>query len=98
MKTYELEFNVDALKEWHKLDGSIRAQFKKQLAKRLLAPHVASAKLHGDLQNTYKIKLRDSGYRLVYEVIELRLVVVVVAVARRDHDEVYLVASKRRGT
>ena len=74
------------------------AQFKKQLAKRLLAPHVASAKLHGDLQNTYKIKLRDSGYRLVYEVIELRLVVVVVAVARRDHDEVYLLASKRRGT
>jgi mRNA interferase RelE/StbE len=62
------------------------------------APHVASAKLHGDLQNTYKIKLRDSGYRLVYEVIELRLVVVVVAVGRRDHDEVYLVASKRRGT
>ena len=97
MKTYELEFDVGALKEWHKLDGSIRAQFKKQLAKRLLAPHVASAKLHGDLQNTYKIKLRDSGYRLVYEVIELRLVVVVVAVGRRDHDEVYLVASKRRG-
>ena len=98
MKTYELEFDVGALKEWHKLDGSIRAQFKKQLAKRLLAPHVASAKLRGDLQNTYKIKLRDSGYRLVYEVIELRLVVVVVAVGRRDHDEVYLVASKRRGT
>jgi mRNA interferase RelE/StbE len=98
LKTYELEFDVGALKEWHKLDGSIRAQFKKQLAKRLQAPHVASAKLHGDLQNTYKIKLRDSGYRLVYEVIELRLVVVVVAVGRRDHDEVYLVASKRRGT
>ena len=98
MKTYELEFDVGALKEWHKLDGSIRAQFKKQLAKRLLAPHIASAKLRGDLQNTYKIKLRDSGYRLVYEVIELRLVVVVVAVGRRDHDEVYLVASKRRGT
>jgi len=94
--TYELEFDVDALKEWQKLDGSIRAQFKKQLAKRLLAPHVPSAKLHGDLQNTYKIKLRDVGYRLVYEVIELRLVVVVIAVGRRDHDEVYLLASQRR--
>ena len=42
MKTYELEFDVGALKEWHKLDGSIRAQFKKQLAKRLLAPHVTA--------------------------------------------------------
>ena len=97
MKSYELEFNEEALKEWHKLDGSIRAQFKKQLAKRLQVPHVPSAILHGDLQNTYKIKLRDVGYRLVYEVIDLRLVVVVVAVGRRDHDEVYLMASKRRG-
>ena len=98
MLTYELEFNVDALKEWHKLDGSIRAQFKKQLAKRLQAPHVPSAKLHGDLQNTYKIKLRDAGYRLVYEVIDQRLLIVVIAVGRRDHDEVYLTASKRRDT
>jgi len=96
LKTYELEFDVDALKEWNKLDGSIRVQFKKQLAKRLQAPHVPSAKLHGDLQNTYKIKLRDVGYRLVYEVIEQRLVIVVIAVGRRDHDEVYLLASKRR--
>ena len=98
MLTYELEFDVNALKEWHKLDGTIRAQFKKQLAKRLQAPHVPSSKLHGDLQNTYKIKLRDVGYRLVYEVIELRLVIVVIAVGRRDHDEVYLMASKRRRT
>ncbi len=96
MKSYDLEFNVDALKEWRKLDGSIQAQFKKQLAKRLLDPHVPSARLRGDLQNTYKIKLRDAGYRLVYEVIEQRLVIVVMAVGRRDHDEVYRVASKRR--
>jgi mRNA interferase RelE/StbE len=86
---------VDALKEWRKLDGSIQAQFKKQLTKRLLEPHVPSARLHGDLQNTYKIKLRDAGYRLVYEVIEHRLVIVVIAVGRRDHDEVYLLALKR---
>ena len=98
MKTYELEFDVDALKEWHKLDGSIRAQFKKQLARRLQAPQVASAKLHGDLQNTYKIKLRDAGYRLVYEVIERRVVVVVIAMGRRDHDAVYWVAARRRDT
>lgn len=95
MKIYDLEFDVDALKEWRKLDGSIQAQFKKQLTKRLLEPHVPSARLHGDLQNTYKIKLRDAGYRLVYEVIEQRLVIVVIAVGRRDHDEVYLLASKR---
>ena len=95
MKIYELEFDASALREWRKLDGSIQALFKKQLAKRLLAPHLASARLHGELQNTYKIKLRDAGYRLVYEVIDLRLVVVVIAVGRRDHDAVYLQASRR---
>lgn len=95
MKTYELEFDESALREWRKLDGSIQALFKKQLAKRLLAPHLPSAKLHGELQNTYKIKLRDAGYRLVYEVIDLRLVVIVIAVGRRDHDAVYLQASRR---
>lgn len=95
MKTYEVEFIEAALKEWHKLDGSIQTLFRKQLVKRMRAPHVPSARLHGDLQNTYKIKLRDAGYRLVYEVIDRQLVILVIAVGRRDHDEAYTPASKR---
>ena len=96
MKTYELEFHELALKEWKKLDGSIKAQFLKILTNRLQEPHIPSAKLHGDLQNTYKIKLRDVGYRLVYQVIDQRLVVVVIAIGRRDHDEAYQMAIKRK--
>ena len=96
MKTYELEFHELALKEWKKLDGSIKAQFLKILTNRLQEPHIPSAKLHGDLQNTYKIKLRDVGYRLVYQVIDQRLVVVVIAIGRRDHDEAYQIAIKRK--
>ena len=84
-----------ALKEWKKLDGSIKTQFLKTLTRRLQEPHVPSAKLRGALQNTYKIKLRDMGYRLVYEVIDQRLVVVVIAIGRRDHDEAYQIAVKR---
>jgi mRNA interferase RelE/StbE len=52
LKTYELEFHEAALKEWRKLDGSVQTLFKKQLAKRLQAPHVPTAKLHGELKNT----------------------------------------------
>jgi mRNA interferase RelE/StbE len=96
LKTYELEFHELALKEWKKLDGSIKAQFLKILTNRLQEPHIPSAKLHGDLQNTYKIKLRDVGYRLVYQVIDQRLVVVVIAIGRRDHDEAYQMAIKRK--
>ena len=96
MKTYELEFHELALKEWKKLDGSIKAQFLKVLTNRLQEPHIPSAKLRGDLYNTYKIKLRDVGYRLVYEVIDQRLVVVVIAIGRRDHDEAYQIAIQRQ--
>ena len=95
MTTYSLEFHELALKEWKKLDGSIKVQFKNALSKRLVTPHVPSAKLRGELQNTYKIKLRDVGYRLVYEVIDQQLVVMVIAVGKRDHNEAYQSAVKR---
>jgi len=91
---YELEFKASALKEWQKLDSGIRDQFKKCLAKRLVAPHVVTAKLSG-LPDCYKVKLRDAGYRLVYQVVDDRLLVVVIAVGRRDHDLVYRLADSR---
>jgi mRNA interferase RelE/StbE len=95
LKIYELEFHELALKEWRKLDGSIKTQFVKALSKRLHSPHTPSARLRGDLQNTYKIKLRDVGYRLVYEVVDQRLVVIVIAIGRRDHGEAYQIAIQR---
>ena len=45
--SFELAFLESALAEWHGLDGSLKAQFKKKLAERLLDPRVPSAKLHG---------------------------------------------------
>ena len=96
MTSFSLEFHVLALKEWQKLDNSVKDQFKKQLEKRLLNPRVASAKLHGDLDNFYKIKLRSIGYRLVYEVIDHKLVILVIAVGKRNQEEVYKKASSRK--
>ena len=95
MRAYSLGFHELALKEWKKLDSSIKAQFQNALSKRLKTPHVPSARLRGDLQNTYKIKLRDIGYRLVYEVIDQQLVVMVIAIGKRDHNEAYQSAVKR---
>lgn len=92
--SYELEFKESALKEWGKLDSSIREQFKKRLAERLTTPHVASARLSG-MPDCYKIKLRTAGYRLVYQVFDNRLIIVVIAVGRRDHDFVYRRAQER---
>ncbi|MCZ8236594.1 MAG: type II toxin-antitoxin system RelE family toxin [Inhella sp.] len=93
--TYALEFTVEALQEWRALDGSVRAQLKKALLKRLGNPHVKASALRGDLAAHYKIKLKALGYRLVYRVEDGRLVVVVIAVGRRENDEVYRLAATR---
>jgi mRNA interferase RelE/StbE len=91
---YELGFLDDALKEWNKLDGNIREQFKEKLSERLEHPRVPSAKPSGH-RDRYKIKLRSVGYRLVYEVRDSRLIVVVVAVGKRERNAVYKAATRR---
>lgn len=92
--TYKLKFLPVALKEWKKLSPVIRDQFKKKLAERLEQPKVVSAKLSG-FDSVYKIKLRSSGYRLVYEVVDDEIVVFVLAVGKRERNEVYEKARKR---
>ena len=91
--TYELAFLEPALKEWRKLDSHTRELFKKKLAERRADPHVPAAKLSGS-KDRYKIKLRSVGYRLVYEVRDAQLIVIVVAVGRRDRSAVYKAADK----
>lgn len=91
---YELAFKASALKEWQKLGPSIREQFKKKLAERLDNPHVPSAALSG-AAHLYKIKLRQAGYRLVYAVEDQIVTVTVIAVGRRDRNEVYEIALAR---
>lgn len=93
--TYELGFVDAALKEWRKLDSNTREQFKKKLAERCENPRVQSAKLSGS-NDRYKIKLRSVGYRLVYEVREVEILVVVIAIGKRDRGEIYRIADRRQ--
>ncbi|KVR01897.1 type II toxin-antitoxin system RelE family toxin [Burkholderia ubonensis] len=92
--TFELAFLEPALREWKRLDRTVRDQFKSKLAERLENPRIPSAMLHGH-PDRYKIKLRSAGYRLVYEVRDTEVIVLVVAVGRRERDAVYLAAMKR---
>jgi mRNA interferase RelE/StbE len=92
--SYELEFKESALKEWQKLDNSVRELFKKRLAERLIVPRVESARLAG-MPDCYKIKLRDVGYRLVYQVNDNLLIVDVIAVGKRENNLVYRLAKER---
>lgn len=94
--SYNLAFLDEALKEWRKLDDVTREQFKAKLTERLDNPKIPSARLHG-ARDRYKIKLRNAGYRLVYQVKDLELLVLVVAVGKRERNEVYKTAARRGG-
>lgn len=86
--TYELRFEKNALKEWQKLDWSVKDQFLNVLERRLQNPRVQSARLR-EVQDCYKIKLKALGYRLIYQVIDAEVVVLVLAVGKREGDLVY---------
>lgn len=79
------------LKEWHKLGDTVRQQLKKKLATILVNPRIEANRLHA-FPDCYKIKLRSSGYRLVYQVIDQE---VVVAVDKREREQVYRKAAER---
>lgn len=93
---YELRFLPSALKEWRRLGDTVRQQFKVKLSERLEAPRVEADRLHGsDLKDCHKIKLRASGYRLVYRVDGAAITLTVLAVGRRERGVVYDTARKR---
>ncbi|MBT5759786.1 MAG: type II toxin-antitoxin system RelE/ParE family toxin [Candidatus Marinimicrobia bacterium] len=81
---YKLKFMPNALKDFQKLDGTIKNEFKKILQKRLKNPIVEKHRLHGDYKGHFKIKLRANAYRLIYRVLDKELFIVVVEVGRRD--------------
>lgn len=92
---YELQFKDKALKEYKKLDPVIREQIKSKLEKILKNPHIEGNKLTGELKDCYKIKLRKAGVRCVYKVEDKELIVLVLAIGKRDKNAVYERAKNR---
>lgn len=92
--SYTIEFIPSSEKEFRKLSLELRTQFVEKLKERAENPRIESAKLRG-MKDCYKIKLRNAGYRLVYQVIDERIVVKVIAVGKRDRSDVYQKAKSR---
>ena len=93
--SYKLKFLPEALVEWNNLDGSIKKVLRNALKKRLNQPRTPGAELHGDLKNCYKIKLLKQGYRLIYSVEDEILVVLVIAIDKREKLAAYRAAIER---
>jgi len=92
--SYTVKFREEAFNEWQKLHNSLQQQFAKKLKKCCANPHIPSAELRG-IKDCYKIKLRASWFRLVYQVIDDQLVIAVVAFGKRERSDVYHLASER---
>jgi mRNA interferase RelE/StbE len=93
---YTLAFLNEAFKEWHKLDSVTRSQFKAKLIERLHNFKIPSAHGSHGAKERYKIKLRNAGYRVVYQIKDRELLVLVVAVGKRERNLVYKAAAGRK--
>jgi mRNA interferase RelE/StbE len=91
---YKIEFVPSALKEWRKLDHTLRAQLKKKLQELTKNPHIPSARLKGT-PNAYRVKARAAGYRLIYEVEDKTITIFIMAIGKRERGEVFDIGIQR---
>lgn len=101
---YEFIIYPEAVKDVKKLDGSKRLAVAKAIEKVLTNPLPQSKGGYGKplgnkaglkLTGYLKIKLRGSGIRIVYRLVETKGKMAVVVVGAREDDEVYKIAAKR---
>jgi mRNA interferase RelE/StbE len=85
---YRLKFLPTALKQWGKLDNSVKKPLYQKLRAVLAKSHVSKNKLR-NYDKLYKIKQRSSGYRLVYKVEDSVITVTVITIGKREKGEVY---------
>ena len=91
---YKVMLTPESKKEWDNTDHSIQIQLKKKLQKVRYHPIVPKNKLSG-MNDCYKIKLKRAGYRLVYQVVDDTIQLIVWAVDKREDSKVYNSALKR---
>ena len=83
-KKYKIIYEPKAKKTFNKLDSAIQTQINKKLEKIAINPHIPANRLRGKLRGTYKLKLRDSGFRAIYRVLDDVLIVTILKIGKRD--------------
>ncbi len=89
-------FRPKAAKAFQKLDAALQKQLARKLTERRLNPKVAADAVR-EIPGGYKIKLRASGFRLIYLMRDAQLVILVLSVGKREREEAYSEAMKEFG-
>lgn len=95
---YEIFFHPEALKEFCALDGSVKILVKKQLEKLKKSPLLGEElgnKNGYDLTGYRKMYVCKKQVRIVYSIIENKLLINIIAIGKRNDMAVYETASKR---
>ena len=93
--TYSIKVHDDFVVELNKLDHTVKQQLRKKLEKVVENPHIPKNRLSGALHNCYKIKLKKAGVRLVYQVNDDEIYILLLTVGKRADNEVYDTAITR---
>lgn len=95
--SYKIKMHADFKAELDKLDHAVKTRLRKKLEKVILNPHIPKNRLHGELHNCYKIKLKADGIRLVYSVNDNEIYILLLTVGKREDNVVYDIAKDRIG-
>ena len=92
---WSIEFLPEAKADLDKLDGSVRPQVLKGIAKIRQNP-LSDGYLGSDLSGLMKIKFKRLGIRVVYKTEIVDNVVKIIIISARSDGQVYEEAEKRR--
>jgi mRNA interferase RelE/StbE len=99
--SWKVEFLDEAKRDMHRLDGSQRTLVVKAIQKVSENPTESGygkplgSKGGANFLGLFKIKLRKSGIRIVYQLVERDGAMLIVVVGMRTDSEVYREAAKR---
>jgi mRNA interferase RelE/StbE len=88
MPTYDVEFRPDAARAFRKLGTSDQRQIMRKLAERRSHPRVPGDAVR-NIPDGYRLKLRSSGIRVVYQVRDTTLVILILSIGGREREEAY---------
>jgi len=97
-KTYKILFHLEAKAELDSLDGSLRLKVLKQIKKLQEKPELGENlgnKAGIDLSDYRKIYVDRKRIRIVYKILEHKIIVYIISIAKREDLNVYKKAQKR---
>ncbi len=95
---YKVVLTAEAANDFRGLDGSVKKQVARQLKKLEESPHLGQPlgnRAGFDLTGYYKLYAADKAVRIVYRIIEDKVIVEVVGIGKRADFEVYADVARR---